>query len=521
MMVTGAVEQFFDFSRSTLEAVNAGHAVRKIYTMQTGKVPYNQPFAGSLKSGDVYGLVKEHRQLFANVQASQPDMATPNCDEAGSAQCGLYGHCGSKLVQKHEFSYSVNGNPAYGATEGVGFEDDVLFVSMEGHPISDGIRGTINAIDVRTGDWYPLPQLAVGVVEMAFGISTGHPDWIAVGVQDYGSSLPECGSGWTVWIGKKDRTATHFLDRNGLGPNQGRLYRMVDPSGEPDMATFMDWPASGQVDYNFVPKPMRLEPIELVFDGSYAAFTADAVNCAKTVQGNTPIRMTAVAKQEWGSVNPDKPNQWGIAETGLGRSVPACVAGELSCPMGRLASTASFMEASFLEALTDAVLAASTVTSRDGTKMPEFVSAQLFDVMADQVYLGPNRYPNGRGIEYVDSILWLKGGKVLLAEDASGQGTYNMAVIYDPATRKTVPIAACYGDDNHKMSSVGAMPYGSFDRPRDQELTGFYDWSAAMSVAVPFTPQELYDAYDGKHVVVNNMMKNYYQGCMSKVRCRF
>jgi hypothetical protein len=182
-MLTGAAEQFFDFDRSTLEAVNGGHAVRKIHTLQTGKVPYNQPFDGSLKAADIYGLITEHRQLFANVQASTMDMATPACDEVGSSQCGLYGHCGSKIALKHEFSYTVNGEPAYGATEGVGFEDDVLLVSMEGHPIGDGIDGTINALDIRTGDWYPLPQLAVGTVEMAFTISTGNPDWIAVGVQ--------------------------------------------------------------------------------------------------------------------------------------------------------------------------------------------------------------------------------------------------------------------------------------------------------------------------------------------------
>eukprot|EP00962_Isochrysis_galbana_P052177 scaffold23570_cov112-Isochrysis_galbana.AAC.7 len=518
-MLTGALEQYFDFDRHTLEAVNAGHAVRKIHTMQTGKVPYNQPFSGSLKSGDIYGLITEHRQLFANVQASEADMASPKCDEEGSAQCGLYGHCGSKIALKHEYSYTVNGAPAYGATVGVGFEDDVLLVSMEGHPIGDGVRGTINAINVRTGDWYPLPQLATGTVEMAFTISTGHPDWIAVGVQDYGSDLEGCGSGWNVWIGKKDKTATHFLDRNGLGVNQGRLYRVVDPAGVTDMATFMEWPASGQPDYNFVPKAARLEPIELVFDGSYAAFNADAVNCAKTVQGSTPIRMTGVDKQEWGASNPDKPNQWAISETGLGLSVQACIDSDESCPIGRLASTAAFLEAFFLEKLTPAALAASTVTSRDGSKMPDFIDARLFHVLADRVFIGPDRFPNGKGYEYVDSLVWLKGGKVLLAEDASAKGEYNMAVIYDPATRKTVPVAGALGDKNHKMNTVNTFPYGSFDRPRDQELTGWFDWSAAMSVAVPYTPQDIYDGLDGKHVVVNNQMKGYYQGCMSNVRC--
>jgi hypothetical protein len=276
------------------------------------------------------------------------------------------------------------------------------------------------------------------------------------------------------------------------------------------------WPASGQPDYVFEPKTLRLEPIVLVFDGSYANFTNELVNNATTVQGNTPIRMTGVDKQEWGSVNPDKPNQWGIAETGLGLTVPACLNGEETCPLGQLSSTVAFLEAMFADKLTAEALEASEVTSRDGAKMPDFIEARLFDVMADQVFIGPNRFPDARGIEYVDSLLWLKGGKVLAAEDAGAAGTFNMAIMYDMATRKSIPIGGALGDDNHKMNTVNTVPYGSFSSPRDQELTGFFDWSAAMSVAIPYTPQELYDALDAKHVVVNNQMKGYYQGCMTK-----
>merc|ERR1711920_1008979 len=56
--------------------------------------------------------------------------------------------------------------------------------------------------------WYQLPHLSVGVIEMAFTISTGHPDYIAIGIEDYGDS--SCGSGWTVWIGKKDQGSSHY-----------------------------------------------------------------------------------------------------------------------------------------------------------------------------------------------------------------------------------------------------------------------------------------------------------------------
>jgi hypothetical protein len=65
----------------------------------------------------------------------------------------------------------------------------------------------------------------------AFSISTGHPDWIAVGIEEYGVTSfngTDAGSRWNVWIGKKDRTpGASFLDRNGLAPNCGRVYVYV------------------------------------------------------------------------------------------------------------------------------------------------------------------------------------------------------------------------------------------------------------------------------------------------------
>lgn len=76
----------------------------------------------------------------------------------------------------------------------------------------------------------------------AFSISTGHPDWIAVGVEEYGISSSyngtDGGSRWNVWIGKKDRTpGASFLDRNGLAPNAGRLYVFCANDATTDMAT--------------------------------------------------------------------------------------------------------------------------------------------------------------------------------------------------------------------------------------------------------------------------------------------
>ena len=76
-----------------------------------------------------------------------------------------------------------------------------------------------------------------------------------------------CGSGWNVWIGKKDPSSSHFLDRNGLGVNQGRIYRFVADSGETDMATLVDWPASGKPGYAWTDKMGKLEPIDHMFNG--------------------------------------------------------------------------------------------------------------------------------------------------------------------------------------------------------------------------------------------------------------
>ena len=41
----------------------------------------------------------------------------------------------------------------------------------------------------------------------------------------------------------------NLVTSSGLGINQGRLYRFVAANGETDMATFVNWPASGHVDY--------------------------------------------------------------------------------------------------------------------------------------------------------------------------------------------------------------------------------------------------------------------------------
>jgi len=526
LIMHGAMEQFVDVDRDTLEVINGGQAVKQVYTARG--FPYNTVADPDATSAELYTIVTKHSDLHINVVYDSAEPNTPVCDEGAEGfdeedlrYCGLYGHCGSKVCPKHEYSYETSpGVPAYGQSVGVGFEDDLILVAQEGGS-SFGPSGTVQVLDVANGHWYQLPHLSVGVIEMAFSISTGHPDYVAVGIEDYGDS--ECGSGWTVWIGKKDQSSSHFLDRNGLGINQGRLYRFVAGNGETDMATFVDWPNSGKFDYEQVDRLGTLEPIDAMFDGRYGTFpgyswTRQSTNCALTVSGKTPIRMTGVSKQEWGDSNPDKPNQWAIAETGLGYSKPdylnGSTVGEASgVPMGSRASTLIFLEAEFAEALEELVVRSTSeaVTSRNGSPMPSSIPAKVYHVMADHVVLGPDR---DAGLSYVDSLFWGKGDMVYFAEDSRAPGGYNVGGVYNVATRKSVTLAGAIGNDNRKMNTVANFPFGSFHSANDQELTGWFDASAALTLSIPYTPQEYYDALTGKHMILDNQMKGYGEGCM-------
>jgi len=517
----GAMEFFIDYDRKTLEPINGGQAIKRVYT--ANKVAFNQMFDASLQAADIYGIVTKYDDLHNNVQPYMTERYTPDCSPTSSHRgCGLNGHCGSKLCPKHEFSYTVNGAPAYGSSSGVGFEDDVLLIAEEGHPMaswgaSEAITGTVQALDVATGNLYQLPHLSVGVIEMAFSISTGDPDWIAVGIEEYGISgsynNTNGGSRWNVWIGKKDKTSTNFLDRNGLAPNRGRVYVYVADDNTEDMATYLEWPASGAPGYVFNPKGGKLKPIDGMFDGRYSAWYAAKVNTMKTTDGSSPVHMTNRGKQEWGSVNPDKPNQWAIAETGLGGSVGGkergCEARDSSCPMGTSSSTVAFLEAQFTTAFSQYMT--GNTLSRDGTTFPDYIPATVNGVLADQVYMGPNRMdPNQRGFAGVDSLYWLKGGNVLASEDSYGPGGFNMGILYNVAKRKSVPIVGAiskYGMTMAKMNAAAMAPFGSFSGATNQEMTGFFDASAALKVAVPYTPQEYYDALDSTHIIVNNQMK--------------
>lgn len=523
LLMYGAIEQFFDFDRETLEAVNGGHAIKKVYT--ANKVAFNEAFDASLTADQIFGIVTDYSELHNNVQPQYTERYHPDCSSTSdSRSCGLNGHCGSKLSIAHEFSYETSsGVPAYGQSSGVGFEDDVMFIAEEGHPLADwsagdAITGTVQVLDVRKGNLYQLPHLSVGVIEMAFTVSTGHPDYIAVGIEEYGISGEvdgvQGGSRWNLWIGKKNKDSDNFLERNGLAPNSGRLYVFVADSGEEDMATFLEWPASGKPEYNFSPKAGKFKPLARMWDGDYKTWTAAVVNTMATTDGSYPVHMTNRGKQEWGAVNPDQPNQWAIAETGLGGSTGGkargCEDKTDDCPMGTSSSTVTFLEADFVEALAS-VESSSTTARNSAIKLPESITARVTGVLADQVFMGPHRAVNNeKGFAGVDSVYWLKGGNLLASEDSYGPGGFNMGILYNVASRKSVPIVGAiskYGITLGKMNAVAMAPFGSYSGSTNQEMTGFFDASAALSVSVPYTPQTVYDAYDSKHIIVNNQMK--------------
>jgi hypothetical protein len=285
-----------------------------------------------------------------------------------------------------------------------------------------------------------------------------------------------------------------------------------------DLAEYLEWPQSGSPSYSFTTKTGKLKPIDGMFDGRYSHWYAAKVNTLKTTDGSAPIHMTQKGKQEWGSVNPDRPNQWAIAETGLGGSVGGksrgCNDKTADCPMGTSSSTVAFLEADFLSGFSSQM--SGTTTTRDGTTFPDYFPAQVNGVLADQVYMGPNRGTTGsnptdeRGFAGVDSIFWLKGGNLLASEDSYGPGGYNMGILYNVDTKKSVPIVGAiskYGITMGKMNAAAMAPYGSFSGATNQEMTGFYDASAALAIGVPYTPQEYYDALTAKDIIVNNQMK--------------
>ena len=121
MHMNGAIEQFADVDRDTLEVVNGGLAMKKIFSPTA--MPHQTEWPADATSDDIYTIVTEYSQLHTNLQPDEDANFVPNCSLAetdeyySDMKCGLYGHCGSKISPKHEFSIMHHGAPAYGYPE--------------------------------------------------------------------------------------------------------------------------------------------------------------------------------------------------------------------------------------------------------------------------------------------------------------------------------------------------------------------------------------------------------------------
>merc|ERR1712167_531608 len=239
------------------------------------------------------------------------------------------------------------------------------------------------------------------------------------------------GSSINLYVGKKDKSAgAHFLDRNGLGVNQGRVYHFVADDGTTDTATFFNWPASGDDCNLFSGKTGRFEPLPKQFDGRHRTdedgdggyetehWTAEFTNGAKSMYGNERLHMTAYASQEWGSVSVAAPGSFAIAHTTLSRSKkPSGMPADINTNRG----TVSFWTAKIREAILSGSKMDGSVTNHAGETLPKSIDATADAIMADASYGFPERDHRGvdRGAFKPDGLVFLKDGSVLYQEDQS------------------------------------------------------------------------------------------------------
>jgi hypothetical protein len=334
----GATLMYIDIDRDDYTVLDMGYAIKKVFTIKPEY--YNTAIPADVKSDSVYAILDNCSYLHNNVRADQTTPRTVTSEMCMDTPefCGLYAHCGSSLSRKHQYSYASPTTDGE-LIDGIGFEDDIMIVSHEGSFAEGGLDGVMQALDIAAGNYYQLPQVSVGETEIGFAISTGHPDYVAMIIQEYGldgvhdgcnnvtfptGCASSFGSRISLYIGKKDRSeSASFLDRNGLGVHQGWVYHYVTDSGETDTATVLNWPASGTDCSAFTPSTGRFEPLPRSFDGRYSdaagnpLWTAAFTNGAKTLYGNEPMRMTEQASLEWGSMSPSNPGAFAICHTGL------------------------------------------------------------------------------------------------------------------------------------------------------------------------------------------------------------
>lgn len=401
-----------------------------------------------------------------------------------------------------------------------------MIVSHEGTYSEGGLMGVLQVLDIMTGDYYQLPHVSVGVTETGFSISTGHPDYVAIIIQEYGASgyhescdsttyptgcASSFGSRINLYIGKKDRTSgASFLDRNGLGVHQGWVYHYVSDTGDTDTATVLNWPASGDSCAAFTPSTGRFEPLPRSFDGRYSTadgtplWTAYFTNGAKTAYGNEPLRMTGYASQEWGANSPANPGAFAIAHTTLSRSdKPGGFPEGLNTNRG----TVSFFTSKIREAI---AAADGSIKATNGGVLPNTIGATLDAVMADSATSFPERTNRGigPGAFKPDGLVWLKDGGIIYQEDQSYDKVNGYAVKYYPETCSAKIIAGATQVEHHLQKMATTPPYGSFTGTSANELTGAFDVSAALTVGPDATPEEYFNALTSDKISINTQIWN-------------
>merc|ERR1712167_170908 len=326
------------------------------------------------------------------------------------------------------------------------------------------------------------------------------------------------GSSINLYVGKKDKSAgAHFLDRNGLGVNQGRVYHFVADDGTTDTATFFNWPASGDDCNLFSGKTGRFEPLPKQFDGRYRTdedgdggyetehWTAEFTNGAKSMYGNERLHMTAYASQEWGSVSVAAPGSFAIAHTTLSRSKkPSGMPADINTNRG----TVSFWTAKIREAILSGSKMDGSVTNHAGETLPKSIDATADAIMADASYGFPERDHRGvdRGAFKPDGLVFLKDGSVLYQDDQSHDKQNGYMVKYwpngKPATDARVPsakqctaklVAGAAQKENAFEKPISTPPYGAFTGPSANELTGAIDVSSALTVGEDATPEDYFN----------------------------
>lgn len=525
MQLYGATLMYLDVEREApYNVLDMGHAIKKVYTIK-GEY-HNKAVPTTAKSGDVFSILSRYEDLHNNVRADQDQPRSVSyalCQEKPE-YCGLYAHCGSSFSMKHAYSYASETTDNV-KIDGVGFEDDIAWVAHEGTYSEGGLKGVIQLLDVATGDYYQLPHVSVGVTETAFSISTGHPDYVAAVIMEYGhSGVPETpvdpvtfptgasaafGSSINLYIGKKDKTAgAHFLDRNGLGLNQGRVYHFVTDSGVTDTATALNWPASGDDCSAFTAVPGRFEPLSRSFDGRYFQGTSELwgsayTNGAKSALGGDRMRMTELASQEWGSMSPTTPGNFAIAHTTLSKSKkPDGFPEDINTNRGTV---------SFFSTQIRAAIAAATgaVKANDGSVLPDTITASIDHVMQDN-FVFPERANRGvdSGTFKPDGLVYLKDGSVIYQEDQSYDKVNGYAAKYDPSTCTAKLIAGATQQEHPQQKLISTPPYGAFTGPSANELTGGFDVSAALTVAPGASGEEVFNALDSKKISINTQIWN-------------